>query len=73
MTGKDIVKALTESGLLDKDIESFEYCSVEDSTAKLVFEESSKYIEDDKMQFNDIHLLISEDGTWRSEHITWVG
>lgn len=31
MTGRDIVKALTESGLLDREIECFDYDISEDS------------------------------------------
>ena len=76
MTGQDIVNALTQAGFLDKDIESFEtftYYEQNGPSLKLVFEESSKYIGNDERQFNDINLIINHNGTWRLEHVTWVG
>lgn len=73
MTGNDIVKALTESGLLDKEIESIEYDPAYGQEAVAVFEESHEYIADDTVKYTDIHLIVSEGGKWKLENMTWVG
>lgn len=73
MTGRDIVKALTESGLLDEDIESFEYDSTYGPEAEATFEKSHEYIGDDEVKYTDIHLIISEGGKWKLENVVWVG
>jgi len=73
MTGRDIVKALTESGLLDKEIESFEYDSSYDPEATAVCEKSHEYIGDDEVKYTDMHLIISEGGKWKLENVVWVG
>lgn len=75
MTGNDIVKALTESGLLDKEIERFEYDPAYGQEAVAVFEESHEYIDwsDDTVKYTDIHLIVSEGGKWRLENMTWIG
>lgn len=73
MTGRDIVKALTESGLFDKEIESFEYDQSLYPEAVAVFEKSHEDLGNDEVQYTDIHLTIFEGGKWRLENETWIG
>lgn len=72
MTGHDIVKALTESGLLDKEIESFDYDVSDSSKALAIFEKSNEYLGNGRRKYTDIHLIISEDGKWALENVTWI-
>lgn len=73
MTGRDIVKALTESGLLDKEFESFEYDRPYGPEAIAVFEKSHERLENDEVKYTDINLIISEGGKWKLENEAWVG
>lgn len=73
MTGRDIVKALTESGLLDKEIESFEYDSSYSPEAEVIVEQSHERLENDEVKYTDIHLIVFEGGKWKLENETWVG
>lgn len=73
LTGNDIVKALTESGLLDKELESFEYNFSYGLEADVVFEKSHERLENDEVKYTDIHLIISEGGKWKLETEVWVG
>ena len=72
MTGNDIVKALTDSGLLDKEIENIEFDS-DDWETKFIFEESHVYVGEDTVMYHDVHLVISKDGKWKLTKETWVG
>lgn len=73
MTGRDIVKALTESGLLDKEIESFEYDSSYGPEAEVTIEKSHERLENDEVKYTDVHLIVSEGGKWKIENVIWVG
>lgn len=73
MTGNDIVKALTESGLIDKKIVSFEYDYSYDPKAIFVYETSHERLENDEVKYMDIRLTISEGGKWTLENLTWIG
>lgn len=73
MTGHDIIKALTESGLLDKEIESFEYNSSYGPEAEVIVEQSHERLENDEVKYTDIHLIVSEGGKWKIENVIWVG
>lgn len=73
MTGRDIVNALTQSGFLDREILKADYTEEEDEALVFTFEESSEYIGDDEMKFNDIHLIVDPAGKWKLESVTWVG
>lgn len=73
MTGRDIVKALTESGLLDREIDSFEYASLYGPEADVIVEQSHERLENDEVKYTDIHLIVSEGGKWKLENETWVG
>ncbi len=73
LTGRDIVKALTESGCLDKELESFEYNFSYDLKAIVVYEKSHERLENDEVKYTDIHLIISEGGKWKLETKVWVG
>lgn len=72
LTGNDIVKALTESGLLDKEIVSFEYFSY-DLKAIAVFEKSYERLENDEVKYTDINLIVYAGGKWKLENEVWVG
>lgn len=72
MTGNDIVKALTHSGLLDKEIESIEFDSC-DWEAVFVFEKSHEYIGEDTVRYHDVHLVIGDDGKWKLTNEIWIG
>ena len=73
ITANDIVKALTESNLLNKQIETIEYDSAYDTKVIISFEESHEYIGDDEVKYNDIHLIVYGNGKWTLEHISWCG
>lgn len=73
MTGRDIIKALTESGLIDKEIESFEYNRAYDPEATVVHENSHERLKNDEVKYTDIHLIISEGGKWKLKTEIWVG
>lgn len=70
VTGNDIVKALTESGMLDREIDSVKG-GMGDSIV-LIFEDSSEYIDEDAVLFNDTHLIVTGN-KWRLEQNKWVG
>lgn len=74
LTGNDIVKALTESGLLDKELESFEYnFSYGEELGVFVCEKSHERLENDEVKYTDIHLIVSAGGKWKLENDVWVG
>ena len=73
MTGRDIIKAWTESGLIDKEIESFEYNRAYDQEVVIVYEKSHERLENDEVKYTDNHLIIFEDGKWKLETEVWVG
>ena len=72
MTAQHLVKALTESGYLDKEIMRVEGSDAGEKVT-IVFEDSSEHIDDDTMRFNDTHLIVDYYGKWRLENITWIG
>lgn len=73
MTGRDILKAFTESGLIDKEIESFEYDCSYGPEAVAVCEKSHERLEEDRVKYTDMHLIISEGGKWKLENEVWIG
>ena len=73
LTGADFIKALTESNLLHREIEKIEYDYTLDKGAVIVIEDSSEYIGNDEMRFDDLHLIVKPDGIWKLEHNIWVG
>ncbi len=74
MTGRDIVKALTEADLLDRKIESFDGdLSDFEGELEFIYEESREYIGEDEVKFKDIHLVITDDGKWKLTNVTWIG
>lgn len=73
MTGNDIVKALTESGLLDKEFESFEYDFSYGEEGVFVCEKSHERLENDEVKYTDIHLIVSAGGKWKLENEVLVG
>ena len=72
VTGNDIVRALTESGLLDKEIFSIEYENDNENGAEFVAEGSSRYLGDDQMEYIDMELVVDEHG-WKLTTDRWVG
>lgn len=73
MTGRDIIKAWTESGLIDKEIESFEYNQAYDPEVVIVYEKSHERLENDEVKYTDNYLIISEGGKWKLQTEVWVG
>lgn len=73
MTGRDVIKALTESGLLDKEFESFEYERPYGPEMIVTFEKSHERLENDEVKYTDIELTIFEGGKWKLEDVTWIG
>lgn len=71
MTGQDLVRALINSNLLDREIADFQ--GDDNGGVTIVIEESSEYIGYDERRFVDMHLNIDRSGKWRCEHNSWVG
>lgn len=74
ITGKDIVRAFTESGTTDKEIVGFEstYEDGFENGIEFTLAGSSKYVGEDEMEFIDLKLAIDKHG-WHLTTDRWVG
>lgn len=74
ITGKDIVRAFTESGTMDKEIVEVEstYEDGFENGLEFTLEGSSKYVGEDEMEFIDLKLAIDKHG-WHLTTHRWVG